>query len=57
MPEITITNVTLEKCVNFVQKRERNFKHNDFSCECPAMVKARSFVIGKTDLDSEKKNK
>ena len=28
-----------EKCVNCVQNRERNFKHDPFSRECPAMVK------------------
>ena len=45
---------SMEKCVNCVQNRERNFKHNAFSRECPAMVKARAFVIRKTDLDGEK---
>ena len=44
----------MEKCVNCVQNRERNFKHNAFSRECPAVVKAKAFVIRKTDLNGEK---
>ena len=35
--------------------RERNFKHNAFLRECPAMLKARVFFIRKTDLDGEEK--
>ena len=44
-----------ENCVNCVQDRENNFKHNAFFHECPAMVKARAFVIWETGLDGEKK--
>ena len=47
---------SLEKCVNYVQKRVRNFKHNASSRERPTMVKARAFVIRKIYLDG-KKNK
>ena len=45
---------SLEKCVKCVKNRERNFKNKVFSRECPAMVKARAFVIWKTDLDGKK---
>ena len=34
---------------------KRNFKHNDFSHECPAKVNARAFVIRKTDFDGKNK--
>ena len=45
---------SLMKCVNYVQNRERNFKQNAFSRECPAIVKAIAFFIRKTDLDGGK---
>ena len=45
---------SLEKCVNDVQIRERNFKHNVFSCECNAMVMVKASDIRKTDLDGER---
>ena len=46
----------LEKCVNCVQNRERNFKHIAFSHECPAIVISRAFVVKITDLDRKKTN-
>ena len=46
---------SLNKCINCVRICERNFKHNAFSRQCPVMIKARAFVIMKTDLDGEKK--
>ena len=50
-------NVTLEKCVKYVQKRKRIFKHNAFSYEFPAVVKAKDFDIRKTDFGVEEKRK
>ena len=54
--KLRIINVTLEKCVKYVLNREGIFKHNDFSHEFPAVVKARDFGIRKTKLDGEEKN-
>ena len=34
--------------------REKVFKHNPFSRECPSMVKVRAFVIRKIALDGDK---
>ena len=45
---------SLEQYITCVQNRERNFKHDVFSREGSAVVKARAFIIWKTDLDGEK---
>ena len=46
---------SLVKCVNCVHNCERNFNHNAFSHDFPAMVYVGAFVLRKIHLDGEKK--
>ena len=45
---------SIDKFVNCVQNREIKVKYDAFSRESPAMVKARAFVIRKTDSMAKK---